>query len=215
MSLRALVERNSPDALFLYNAELSLGNPNIDFIANFRNSPKPSVVMGHFSYSVHRMLGVAPCYVTVLREPIARVVSLYRYWRANPDPAVAAYFKAGISLHDFVTKEITEQTNNHMCRMIAGIPPEAGLSLNEQWLLELAIHNLKRHYALVGTQERLPEFIVALGRQLNWGAVDVPRINESTGDPVKLDDRTRKVIADRNALDIKLYEYVTSSHHSV
>src|SRR5262249_32887625 len=151
-----------------------------------------------------------PRYVTVLREPVARVVSLYRYWRPNPDPSVAAHFKAGISLHDFVAREITEQTNNHMCRMIAGIPPEAGLAIKEQWLLDLALHNLRRHYALVGTQEKLKEFISALASWLGWGAVDVPHINESAGDPTELDDKTLAAIREQNALDIKLYEYVAS-----
>jgi Sulfotransferase family len=211
-SLKRLVDHFNPDTTFVYGAELALGNPNVDFVTRFRNAPKPAIVMGHFSYSVHRLLGIPPAYVTVLREPIARVVSLYRHERSSPESPFAAHFKAGISLKEFVSKEITEMTNNHMCRMVAGIPPEAGLLINEQWLLELAMHNLKRHFVLVGTLEKFEEFVSALAQRFNWGAFDIPRENEAVGASVEVDKQTHAAIVDRNTLDIKLFEYV--SHNS-
>ena len=77
-----------------------------------------------------------------------------------------------MTLSEFVSRELSEITNNHMCRMIAGVHPDAGFSINGQWLLDLALHNLKRHYVLVGTVERLDDFVcrlahVSIGRQLS------------------------------------------------
>lgn len=59
-------------------------------------------------------------------------------------------------------------TNNHACRVIAGIAPDAGMLINERWLLDLALHNLQRHYLLVGTLDNLSDFLAALGARLHW-----------------------------------------------
>jgi hypothetical protein len=144
----------------------------------------------------------------VLREPIARVVSLYRHLRSLPHSEFSAFFEAGISLEEFVAREITDMTNNHMCRMIAGIAPEAGLVINERWLLDLALHNLERHYLLAGTQQNLPAFVAALAALLGWETPEIPRENQSTGAAVELDERTRAVIVYKNQLDMRLFEHV-------
>jgi len=211
-SLRKLVAHYHPDAQFVYDGQLTLASPNIAYIQEFRERPQPSIVMGHIGFGVHRLLGVAPAYVSVLREPVQRVVSLYRMQKSQPDSPFREYFESGTSLYDYVADNITEQTNNHMCRVIAGIPMEAGLLINDRWLLELAIHNLRRHYVLVGTLERYEAFLAVLGRRLNWGNFDIPRENVAAGPSIELDRRTRAMIVERNSLDIALFDYVNDNY---
>jgi hypothetical protein len=191
-SLHQFVRRFNPDTTYAYRSELSLIDPNLDFALAFRNAPKPAIIMGHFSFGVHRMLGIEPAYVTILREPIARVVSFYRYQRTLLDSAFAAHFKAGMSLREFVSKNISEMTNNHMCRCIAGITTDADPVITDEWLLHLALHNLRRHYVLVGMREHFEQFVSALARRMNWSAYDIPRQNVTAGDPVELDDDTEQ-----------------------
>jgi hypothetical protein len=212
LSLRRLVAQFHPDAQFVYGGQLRLAYPDIDYIREFRARPRPSVVMGHFGFGVHRFLGLAPAYVSVLREPVQRVVSLYRMEKSQPNSPFRDYFESGRSLCDFVTDNITELTNNHMCRVIAGVPMEAGLLINDRWLLELAIHNLRRHYVLVGTLERYELFLAALGRRLNWGNFDIPRENVAAGPRVELDRGTRAAIVERNSLDMALFDYVNDNY---
>jgi hypothetical protein len=212
-SLRALVTKFNPDTVFVYEGrELALGNPNIEFIRSFRAVAAPRVVMGHFSYGVHRLIGTTPSYATVLREPVERVVSFYRFQKSLPHSPFAAHFKAGISLSDFVRSEITETTNNHMCRMIAGIPPEAGLLINDQWLLDLALHNLRRHYVLVGMVEKLDLFVSEIARWLGWGPFEIPRENQTQGDVIELTPEDRAAVTEANRLDIALFEHAMRNY---
>jgi hypothetical protein len=207
-SLKLLVQRFHPEAAFAYRGELTLGDPDIEFLRRFRQATRPPVMMGHFSYGVHRLLDVAPVYATLLREPIARVVSVYRYQRTLPNSRFAALFGAGMSLRTFVSAGITERTNNHMCRVLAGIPPEAGLVIGERWLLDLALHNLRRHFVVIGTAEKFERFVADLAQRLNWGAYEIPRENVTAGPALDLDPPTRAAIIDKNALDIALFEHV-------
>ena len=148
-SLKTLVINLNPDTTLIYGGELSLGCPDLEFSMRFRDSTKPKLIMGHFSYGAHRLLAIEPKYITILREPISRVISLYYFLKTQPNHPLAAYFNEGISINEFVSLEITEMTNNHMCRIIAGIAPEAGMNINDEWLLDLAIHNIKQHYVSI------------------------------------------------------------------
>lgn len=209
-SIKSLIASNSSSTIFVEGQKLSLLHPQLDFLNSFRNSVQPALVMGHFSYGVHRLLGVKPKYVTVLRNPIDRIISLYRFLKSTQfvDNYYYERLNEGMSLFQFTDSCVTEQTNNHMCRIIAGIPPDSGMLINEDWLLELALHNLRRHYMLVGTVERVEEFTVTLGGVLGWRLEKTPRFNINKGAPVELDELTKKSILDRNHLDMKLYEWV-------
>ena len=43
---------------------------------------------------------------------------------------------------------------------------------------------------------------------LDWTPVELPKVNTTDGELVELDAATRVAITDRNALDIRLFEYV-------
>jgi len=150
----------------------------------------------------------------VLREPVARVVSAFRDEKRKPDSVFNARLQAGMSLREFVGEQFTDLTNNYMCRHIAGIPMEAGVVINERWLLDLAIHNLRRHYVLVGTLERYPAFLTTLARRLNWSYFEIPAENAAKGPAVELDKQTRETIVEFNSLDIGLFEYVNQTYRS-
>lgn len=211
-SLRSLAQAHTPDVVFAYEGQLALGNPDLAFMQRFRAGSMPRLVMGHFSYGVHRLLGIAPRYVTVLRDPIERIVSLYRYQKTLPSSPFAEHFRQGMSLKDFVQSGITEQTNNHMARICAGIPPDAGLVLRDSWLLGCALHNVRRHYVLVGRQDNLNEFLRAFAGMLGWPPLAMPHENRTVGPPVHVDPATDAVLRDYNALDLELFDRLCADH---
>lgn len=207
-SLRNTVAASEKDVLFVYAGELALGNPNIEFIRDFRQGSVPRVVMGHFSYGAHRFLGVKPRYMTILREPIERVVSLFRHLRLSHGAPLYDKLRAGMSIEDFVASGETEQSNNHMCRCIAGIPPDARETITADWLLDLALHNLGRHYEIVGTLPRLNAALKAMRALMGWPTSAPRHDNVTEGGTPDVDERTRATIEEFNALDARLYAIV-------
>lgn len=207
-SLRSLVGKMSDDVVWVYDSQLQLNNPNIEFLTEFRKKPLPSTVMGHFSYGSHRLLGIEAEYATVLRNPFERILSLYRHQRLLPDSRFAAELKSGMSVGEFVASRITAMTNNHMCRVLAGVSPDAGHQINDTWLLEHAKHNLSRHYSLVGVSEDIGPFIKRLGARLGWAQAELPHENVTAGDPIEVSDKDRDTIVENNLLDIELYAHV-------
>ena len=207
-SLLDFVKANAADPFLVYDAQLALGSPDIEFIQAFRVRALPDVIMGHFSHGVHRLLGVAPRYASVFRDPIDRVVSLYRHQLRLPGSRFAAQLAAGMGLEEFVTSGITEMTNNHMCRIVAGIPPDAGMMIHDDWLLDLALHNLRRHYLLVGVQEHVDAFAAALAVRQGWAVDRLSIANAAETRPESLPPQTWDAIASHNLLDIRLYQHV-------
>ena len=210
-ALKHLVRHHAPDTCFAYDRQLSLVDPDLDFIAGFRRSPSPPVVMGHFSFGVHRFLGVPPRYAIVVREPVDRVVSLYRHQLSLADSPFAAHFHDDPSLLGFVGSGITEMTNNHMCRMLAGVAPDVGMVIESSWLLDCALHHLDRFFGLVGLHERIDDFTAGLCRAMQWPDSPLTRQNVTAGEYPVLDDATMGLLLERNALDIALYEFVRKS----
>jgi hypothetical protein len=213
-SLKTLVGQASRSVAWVYKGELALGNPNLEFARSFRAAPRPDMVMGHFSFGGHRLLGIAPRYATILRHPIDRVVSLYRHQTAltasgGPvSPEIADAIRNGLTLRGFITSQVTEMTNNHMCRMIAGIPPEAGMKLTESWLLDLALHNLRRHFLVAGTVAAIDDAVAAVGKLLGWRDPRLGVENTSEGAAPELGADTLATLSEFNALDLQLYREV-------
>lgn len=207
-SLRNVLAKLSSGVVQIYGGELALASPDIEFIRRFRASPKPRAVMGHFSYGIHRLLGVPPRYAAVFREPTERIISLYRHQKRSPSPQYVDRMNADMSLEDFVYSAITEMTNNHMCRIIAGIPPESGLIINADWLLDLAIHNLQRHFEIVGTVDQFEKAIEKFSHALDLGGVVALGDNVSRNARPELNERTMQVLREFNELDFRLYDFV-------
>ena len=210
-ALRQLVRERAPEACFAYDRQLSLVEPDLAFISGFRAAPPPSVVMGHFSFGVHRWLGVPPRYAIVLREPVDRVVSLYRYQLSLADSPFAAHFREDPSLLGFVGSGVTEMTNNHMCRMLAGVAPDVGKVIEGSWLLDCALHHLDRFFGLVGLHERIDDFTAGLCKSMQWPDSPLTRQNVTAGAYPVLDDATMGLLLERNALDIALYDHVSKA----
>lgn len=207
-SLRALVERHSPDAVWVYDGELSLSDPDQDFTQAFKASAAPSVVMGHFSYGAHDLLGISPEYVTVLRDPFERIVSLFRYFRQREAAERGQRSVTASTLREFVESNLTEQTNNHACRIIAGLPADGTSVVGERWLLDRALANIRADYRLIGTVACLDRFLQRLSSLLDWPQVEMPLRNVSQGPAFELSGAEREAIRQKNALDVELYEII-------
>jgi Putative polyhydroxyalkanoic acid system protein (PHA_gran_rgn)/Galactose-3-O-sulfotransferase len=113
-------------------------------------------VVGHFWFGIHEHVTRPWTYVTLLRDPVERVVSLYHYLK----------LEERMSLEEFALSPPFKEADNDQVRRIAGADPEIGGCTRAT--LEAAKENLRRHFAVVGVTERFDETLVLLNRRLGW-----------------------------------------------
>jgi hypothetical protein len=114
-----------------------------------------NAIIGHFPFGIHRFVPKPTTYVTLIREPVDRVVSLY--YHLTPD---------NITLDEFVSSLQLRETDNDQTRRIAGLEPPFGRCTEK--LLARAKDNLVRHFSVVGVAHRFEETLVLIKRALNW-----------------------------------------------
>lgn len=162
--------------------------------------PDLRAVIGHFWFGLHEHVARPAVYVTALRHPVERVLSLYYYTELDE----------AVPLETFVARPPFREVDNDQTRRLAGVDPEIGRCTPE--MLASAKENLRRRFAVVGTIERLDETVVLLHRKLGWpGPVVCPARNVNAERPAaaSLPRATIAAIEERNALDLELWRYAS------
>jgi sulfotransferase famil protein len=190
---------------------------------------KDSVLFGHFCFSLHLLLGDSnPRYMTVLRDPVERVVSWYK--SVVRDPTAEQFdriYRDRLSLAEAVELGIAAEVNNHAVRVLSGnyknwklkyhlLNRVARLHGKEQYqfdgkrYLDSAVANLNNFFCYVGITERLDRFADFISRQSGMasGSLLVPREDVAPPMDLKLDSQTLSVIQRANELDLILYKHV-------
>lgn len=155
-------------------------------------------VVGHFWFGIHRHVGRSWRYVTLLRDPVERVVSLYHYLGLD----------GRMSLEEFAASPPFREADNDQVRRIAGVDPEIGGCTPA--MLDAAKENLRRHFAVVGVTERFDETLVLLDRRLGWTreVASYPRNVSPARRPADtLPRSTLDALRERNALDAELHRF--------
>jgi hypothetical protein len=163
------------------------------------------VVTGHFPLFVADLLGDEFTTLTVLREPVERVLSYLRYHRsqtpADADKTLEQIYADPLRFHgmahNHMVKMFSLTGDEHMASMLTKVDytPER---------LEYAKERLATVDA-IGLQERFEEFCDQLERRFGWDLGEPQRINASN--PVDVSDEFRARITEDNAMDIELYEF--------
>lgn len=193
------------------------------------------VFYGHFCYGFHRLLhDPAPRYVTMLRHPVDRVVSLYKHFKrhAHAGAMHTLIHAENLSLREFVERGITVESNNHLTKMLS-----ANYGRVYRWLhhasncyarhrygrpfhqvhgtrhLHRALRNLRADFDFVGFTEDFAasmRHLLRLHHRPSEG-LHVPVDNASGEcDAVTLDAATQLAIETANDLDLELYHAVRS-----
>ena len=170
----------------------------------------PRLIYGHMGYGLHGKLGIQARYITVLRHPLPRAISLYRHEVRNPHALHHEQAKR-LDIADFFLSNPSPQFRNSMTRMLAGT-----LWQEETWfvdgdeaeLLETAKRNLLAQFAYVGFTENLGDDAERLsgvfGRSiyLGWENRDPEPLAEND-----LSNVDREIILSCFSLDMELYRF--------
>lgn len=164
-----------------------------------------TAVTGHFKFGLHKLMSQPTIYLTLLREPIDRVVSLYHHvMLPDHDRDLATPTAPALSLEDFVCSEQWVEASNDQTRRIAG-----DLGTSTCRTLARAKNNLLKHFAVVGVTHRFDETLILMRRVLGWADVYyLPDLVNSQRTPRdELAPALVTAIADRNQLDNELFRF--------
>ena len=170
---------------------------------------------GHFIFGLHEYLSQPSTYITILRDPVSRVISEYYYLISMlDDPRYAERIGKNTTLEEY-SKQGMWYSWNHQTASICGIgkgfpPPYGPVPLSAKDL-GVAQENLRKHFMFVGLTERFDESLVLLKRTLGWKIKDIIYLKENVGRirPPRdgISRETLKMIQQHNELDTELYEF--------
>jgi Galactose-3-O-sulfotransferase len=216
-TLRSIIEDHFPaeQLYFIYIGNAS--HPGMDEFLALTEAEKKQIKIfcGHQAFGFHRHLP-QPCkYITVMREPVERTVSLYHHLlqekHARHDQSVADMQRRikseNLTLEGFVSSGITLDTDNAQTRILSGESPDFGQCGRDT--LEKAKANLREHFAVAGLTERFDESVMLIHKVLGWPTPLYARKNVSGRRSHKEDIPPETLAAIRrfNALDTELYGY--------
>ena len=179
--------------------------PDLERIVRY---PQVRVVMGHFSYGAHALQPGSAGYLTLLRDPVERAISLaahYLHWSQGGEALTTG------QIEDYLLTTRRVEFDNDQTRRIAGLEPAFGECTLE--LLATAKAHLDE-FLLVGLTERFDESLMLFRRGLGWTLGDVyylPRlVNPERPPRSALSDEAIEAIKDMNRLDLELYQHAVA-----
>ena len=190
------------------------GNNHPEEIAEFIGAPEADraryrLIKGHLAFGLHRHIPRDSTYVTLLRDPINRVISFYDHARRHPQHYLYPVLKNGSDLKGILKNRATTELFNQQTRMIAG---DEWCDLNrpvDAVALERAKDNMRKHFCVVGLTEEFGASLLLIQR---FAAIKVPFYRKQNVAPENarsdaLDAETLGMVREANALDAELYEF--------
>jgi hypothetical protein len=165
---------------------------------------KTRIFKGHMLFGLHAILPQPATYITVLREPVDRVISSYYFMRTHKLQPLYWKFKVeNWSLEDFVRRSPRE---NVQCKILAGVEYAKPCSAE---IYETARENLVRYFSVVGLCERFEESLALMKLRFGWKLECYSSVNVSRSRPRKseISRSTLNLIEEKNSFDISLYDY--------
>jgi hypothetical protein len=162
------------------------------------------MVRGHMFYGIHEWLPQGATYITMLRDPVARVLSAYYFILRRPlNPLHRKVKRDRLKVEDCL--RLFPQRHNLQCRLISGLKD---IATDDERLLDIAKENLTKSFSVVGISERFEESLMLMATTFDWVIPFYKNCKVSKTRP-QIDPGTVEIIRDHNRLDVELYEFGT------
>jgi hypothetical protein len=169
-----------------------------------------ALVEGHLYYGIHELLPRPCVYVTMLRDPVERVLSYYSFVREwEPHHLHAAITEGNLSLAECIRRGLTVELDNFMVRCLTSLE---NFEMPFGHVTRSHLEQAKAHldsFAVVGITEQFDRSLQALCGRFGWPRVSAPRLNATSG-RLRRDDlsaRDLDLVHEHNRLDAELYRY--------
>ncbi len=213
VTLNTIIERHFPsDAVYRIN----IGNETFGAFFKLTEHERGNIgyLTGHAPFGLHRWLPRPATYITLLRDPVERVLSEYFFIRLYPEhPLHHQFHSENVSLDDYVEAHEFNLMTRWLCGFFDGdktwagvhdMPPEAYEAASQT-----ARHNLTTHFSLVGLTEHFDQFMLLIRRLFGWQDIFYVKQNVTASRPsiAELPPQTIARIQELNKFDIELYEF--------
>jgi Galactose-3-O-sulfotransferase len=174
--------------------------------------PRMLVYQGHMPFGLHILLDAPATYMTMLREPLDRIMSEYYFrlhhsWRhPNEHRSVKT-----LTLEQYIR---TTPRHNIQTKLLAGCHSSYDF-LEDACTAEtlaLAKHNLTQHFGLVAISERYNESLALAKLIFGWNIRHLSNFNVNHKRPPKdtVSTTIRDLVEDRYQYDVALYQYASA-----
>ncbi|WP_368298715.1 sulfotransferase family 2 domain-containing protein [Cytobacillus firmus] len=200
MTLRSIVNKN-------YDKEKMLTNVFSSSVSKFKKDIQEKTdiefVTGHHPFGLHEYTNRPCAYITMLRDPIERVISMYYYNLRKENHPLHKKVKQ-LTFEEFINdKGLSRRTINRQTQKIVG-------SLNpREDDLQKAKNILSKHYKVVGITEMFDESIFLMKKELGWQDISYERKNYTADRPTReqFSNEIIERIKELNHIDMQLYKW--------
>jgi hypothetical protein len=211
-TLQRIIERNYTPAE-TYSIDGSHGDRVDASLERLRALPDEEkrrlrMIKGHMAFGIHEAMPQPSSYITVLRDPVTRVVSHYHYVRRHPEHYLYdEVVRKGMSLGDYATSGLSVELENGQVQLLAGLW-NLRIEITRDHLAT-ALANLDAHVSVAGLAERFDESLLLMRRACGWRLPLYASENVAPASARKpIDPDVRAEIERRNSLDRELYSHV-------
>lgn len=170
------------------------------------------VLSGHVHFGIDGLLSEPATYITMLRDPVERIISAYYFILAHPEHYLHTYIAGrGFTLHEYATAGLNQESDNDQVRWLTSrLHEEVPLGQVTRGMLDEAKWNLEHAVSVLGLAERFTDSLRCFAAAFGWGPVAYgKKLNTNRARPKRdqVSPQTVDAIRETNRYDLELYEF--------
>ena len=209
-TLQSILQKQYSKWILINENEKVLNKQTINELLIENNMEDVNCMFGHYPYGIHKHFFRSYQYITFLREPVERVISLYYYIKNTKGHSMYNSMQK-VSLDEFVSREEYKHlVCNHQTGYLSGECSLITGYINNP-NLPLAIQNIENDFTVVGIMEMYEESLYLMKQNLKWSeqVFNYSKQNINKNKPLKeqIPLEIIRKIEELIILDRKLYTY--------
>jgi len=188
------------------------------YLQNNNKNNSINLVLGHFPFGIHQYLNEDMKYITIIRNPIHRIISHYCYVKNNKNHHLHKFVAAkSLSIAEYVKSGLSTELDNGQVRLLAGSTSDLAVGNCASCHLELAKENLKKHFIEIGVTENIPLFYANLRHKFNFIITENLWVNRTNGKSQHTHSDTiiYDTIIQYNRFDYELYNWIVNESRNI